>query len=140
VVLKGLSRERTWLKTVSIDRSLLKGEAPIFSADFIYPFSCEWPFLCHLVRPLGIDNIIAMLDNIHSAIIKLTRTRTRIQTRTWTRTQARTWTWTRPWKWNTFVSYQYGAIWITYMDKSSSVWIVYDTYSNNASSTGTLDL
>jgi hypothetical protein len=46
-----------WLKVVYIDRSLLKGEAPRFSADFNYPLSYEKPlkFQRHLVRPLGID-------------------------------------------------------------------------------------
>jgi hypothetical protein len=49
---------------VSIDRSLLKEEAPRFSADFNNPLSYERPFkfLHHLVEPLGIDNIIAMSD------------------------------------------------------------------------------
>jgi hypothetical protein len=41
VVLKGLSSEIFWLKVVSIVRSLLKGEAPRFSAAFNYPLSNE---------------------------------------------------------------------------------------------------
>jgi hypothetical protein len=109
---------------VSIDRSR---EAPRFSAEFVHPLSCERPFKFprHLVRPLGIDNIIAISDiNIHSARFKLTRTRTRprtrtstrirtetrTRTRTRTRTWTRTWTWTWKWNWNTFVRYPYSAI------------------------------
>ncbi len=69
-LLKGLScpARLTWLKALAIDRSLLKGEALRFSA---HPLSCGRPFKFwrHLVRPLGMDNIIAMQDiNIHSAI------------------------------------------------------------------------
>jgi hypothetical protein len=59
---------------VSLDRSLLKGEALRFSADFNHPLLYERPFKfpCHLVGPLGIDNIIAMSAiNTHSAIFKL---------------------------------------------------------------------
>jgi hypothetical protein len=43
------------LKTASIDRSSLKGEASRFSADFAHPFSCERPFKCqhHLKQDLG---------------------------------------------------------------------------------------
>jgi hypothetical protein len=55
---------------VSLEISLLKGEAPRFSADFTHPLSCRRPFNfpCHLVQSLGIDNIIAMQDiNINSA-------------------------------------------------------------------------
>ena len=58
---------------VSFDRSLLKGEAPRFSADFNNPLSYERPFKFprHLVGPLEIDNIIAISAiNIHSAIFK----------------------------------------------------------------------
>jgi hypothetical protein len=45
---------------VSLDRSLLKGEAPRFSAEFNHPFFYEK------------HNIITMSDiNIHSAIFKL---------------------------------------------------------------------
>jgi hypothetical protein len=58
---------------VSFDRSLLKGEAPRFSADFNHTLSYERPFKFprHLVGPLGIDNILAMSAiNIHSAIFK----------------------------------------------------------------------
>jgi hypothetical protein len=33
-----------WLKMVSIGRSLLKREVPIFSADFIYSLSRDRPF------------------------------------------------------------------------------------------------
>jgi hypothetical protein len=58
---------------VSIDRSLLKGEAPRFSADFNNPLSYERPFKFprHLVGPFGIGNVIAMSAiNIHSAIFK----------------------------------------------------------------------
>jgi hypothetical protein len=63
-----------WLKVVSLDRSLLKGEAPRLSADFNFPLSYERPFKSphHLLGPLEIDNIIAMSAiNIHSAIFKL---------------------------------------------------------------------
>jgi hypothetical protein len=63
-----------WLKVVSFDRSLLKGEAPRLSADFNHPFSYESPFkfLRHLIGLLEINNIIAMSAvNIHSAIFKL---------------------------------------------------------------------
>ncbi len=59
---------------VSFDRSIIKGEAPRFSADFNNPHSYERRFkiLRHLVRPFGIGNIIAMSAiNIHSAIFKL---------------------------------------------------------------------
>jgi hypothetical protein len=59
---------------VSFDRSIIKGEAPRFSDDFNNLHSYERPFkiLRHLVRPSGIDNIIAMSAiNIHSAIFKL---------------------------------------------------------------------
>jgi hypothetical protein len=56
---------------VSFDRSLLKGEAPRFSADFNHPLLYERPFKFPR-RPLGIDNIIAVSAiNIHSAIFKL---------------------------------------------------------------------
>jgi hypothetical protein len=63
-----------WLKVVSFDGSLLKGEAPRLSADFTHPLSYERPFKFprHLVGPLEIDNIIAISAvNIHSAIFKL---------------------------------------------------------------------
>jgi hypothetical protein len=59
---------------VSFDRSLFKGEAPRLSADLNHPLSYERAFKvpCHLVGPLGIDNIIAMSAiNIHSPIFKL---------------------------------------------------------------------
>ncbi len=59
---------------MSFDRSILKGEAPSFSADFNNPLSYERPFkfLRHLVGPFGIGNINAMSAiNIHSAIFKL---------------------------------------------------------------------
>jgi hypothetical protein len=59
---------------VSFDRSIIKGEAPRFSADFNNPHSHERPFkfLRHLVGPFGIGNIIAMSAiNIHSATFKL---------------------------------------------------------------------
>ncbi len=62
---------------VSIDRSVLKGEAPRFSADFTQTLLCERPFtfLRRLVRLLGIDNIISMSDrNVHSTIFNLTQT------------------------------------------------------------------
>jgi hypothetical protein len=58
----------------------LKGKAPRFSAGIIQDLSCERPFKFprHLVRPLGVDNIIAMSDmNTHGAIFKWTQTRTR---------------------------------------------------------------
>ncbi len=80
------------MKVISVDRSLLMGEAPRFSADFTHPMSCERPikFLRHLVRAVGIKRIIAMSDiNIHSDVFKLlwkwtrTRTMTRMKTRTW---------------------------------------------------------
>ncbi len=61
---------------VAIDRSLLKGETPRFSADVTHPLSCERPvnFPRLLVGPLGIGNIMSMSDiNIHSASFKLTR-------------------------------------------------------------------
>jgi hypothetical protein len=63
-----------WLKVVSFDRSFLKGKAPRLSADFNHPLSYKRPFKFpyHLVGPLGIDNILAILAiNIHSAIFKL---------------------------------------------------------------------
>jgi hypothetical protein len=69
---------------VSVYRSRLKGEVPRFSADFTH-FSSKRPFRfpTHLIRPLGIDNVIAILDiTIHSAIFKLTRT--------WTKTRKST--------------------------------------------------
>jgi hypothetical protein len=59
---------------VSFDRSLLKGVAPRFSADFNHPLFYERPFKFprHLVGPLGIDHVIAVSAiNIHSAILKL---------------------------------------------------------------------
>jgi hypothetical protein len=59
---------------VSFDRSIIKGEAPRFSADFNNPHSYARPFkfLRHLIGPFGIGNIIAMSAiNIHSAIFKL---------------------------------------------------------------------
>jgi hypothetical protein len=62
------------MKVVSFGRSLLKGEAPRFSADFNHPILYERPFKFrrHLVGPLGIDSIIAVSDiNIYSAIFKL---------------------------------------------------------------------
>jgi hypothetical protein len=59
---------------VSFDRSILKGEAQRFSADFNNPLSYERPFkfLRHLLGPFEIGNIIAMSAiNIHSAIFIL---------------------------------------------------------------------
>jgi hypothetical protein len=56
---------------VSIDTSLLKGEAPRFSVEFNHPLLFERPFKFprHLIGPLGIDNIIAVsAKNIHSAM------------------------------------------------------------------------
>jgi hypothetical protein len=43
---------------VSIDRTLLKGEAPRFSADFVHPLSRERPFKCrgHLIQDLDMIN------------------------------------------------------------------------------------
>ncbi len=71
--LKGLSSARfVWLKVVSFNGSLLKGEAPRFSADFAHPPLCKKLFnlLGHLVGALGNDSIIAMSDiNIHNAIL-----------------------------------------------------------------------
>ncbi len=52
------------LKVVSIDRSLLKGEAPRFSADFAYPFSfLTWElfkFQRHLIQDFGCDELISI--------------------------------------------------------------------------------
>jgi hypothetical protein len=70
----GLSSEIVWLKVVSFDMSLLKGEAPKYSADFNHPLLYERPFKFsrHLVGPLGTDSIIAVSAIIiHSAIFKL---------------------------------------------------------------------
>jgi hypothetical protein len=46
-----------WLKVVSTDRSLFKGEAPRFSADFVHPHLSERPFKFprHLVQALEIN-------------------------------------------------------------------------------------
>jgi hypothetical protein len=107
------------------DRTLLQR----LSADFTHPFTCERPlrFPCHLIGSFGIANIITMSDiNIHRAVFKLTRTRTRTwtrickrtRTRAWTKTEARTQTWTRTqartrtrtWNWNTFATHPNGAI------------------------------
>jgi hypothetical protein len=54
---------------VSIDRSLSKGEAPRFAADFDRPLSCEGPFKFprHLIGSLVIKGIIAMSDVIFIA-------------------------------------------------------------------------
>ncbi len=60
-----------WLKVVSTNRSVFKGEAPRFSADFVHPLSSQRPFKFprHLKRALEISWIIAMSDkNIRSAI------------------------------------------------------------------------
>jgi hypothetical protein len=43
-ILKDCPARFVWLKVVSIDRSLLKGEAPRFSADFVHLLSSERPF------------------------------------------------------------------------------------------------
>ncbi len=94
---------------------------PRFSANFTHPLTYEKPFkfLCHLIRSLGINNIITMLDrNIHSAIFKLTRTKTRTRTwtRTWTRKRTTIWartrtrTQTRKWNWNAFATYLSDAL------------------------------
>jgi hypothetical protein len=59
---------------VSFDRSLLKEEAPRFSADFNHPLLYKRPFKFsrHLVGPLGINNIFAVSTiNIRSIILKL---------------------------------------------------------------------
>ncbi len=66
ISLHGLSSE---MDLVSIDKPLLKGEAPRFSANFTFILPCEKPFkfLHHLVQPLGIDNIIAMSER-HTAL------------------------------------------------------------------------
>jgi hypothetical protein len=64
-----------WLK---VDRSLIKGEAPGFSAYLSHHLSCKRPFkfLRHLLWALRSDRKIAILDiYIHSAMFKLTRTR-----------------------------------------------------------------
>jgi hypothetical protein len=55
--LKGLSIEICWLKVVSSDRSLFKGNAPRFLADFVHPLSSERPFKFphHLVWALEIN-------------------------------------------------------------------------------------
>jgi hypothetical protein len=51
-------------------------------------------FRANLLRPLEIDNIIVTSEiNIHSAIVKLIRTKTRTQIRLWRR--IRTWALTR---------------------------------------------
>jgi hypothetical protein len=96
---------------ISADRSLLKEEAPGFSADFNHPLSCERPFEFprHLVQALGIDGIICHVRHtvtVHSTVIKFNtdtekntekntepnmdtdkdKTRTRTQARTRTRT------------------------------------------------------
>jgi hypothetical protein len=44
-----------------MDRSLLKGEAPRFSADFTHPLLCERPFKCgrRLVQGLECDKSIS---------------------------------------------------------------------------------
>jgi hypothetical protein len=44
---------------VSVDRSVLKGKAPWFSADFTPPVSCESPFkfAWHTIQSFGINNI-----------------------------------------------------------------------------------
>jgi hypothetical protein len=58
-------------EVVSSNRSLLKREAPRFSAYCTHPFSYgrAFNFPHHPVGPLGINNLIAMSDiNIHSAI------------------------------------------------------------------------
>jgi hypothetical protein len=41
--LQGLS-SKIWLEVVSFDESLLKGEAPRFSADFNHHLSCKEAF------------------------------------------------------------------------------------------------
>ncbi len=48
------------LKVVSIDRSLLQGVAPRFSADFVHHFSCERPFKFqrHLIEDFGCRKLI----------------------------------------------------------------------------------
>jgi hypothetical protein len=57
---KGLSKEMDLAE--SVDRSLLKGEAPQFSADFTHTLSCMslFQFLWHLIEALGIHKIIAI--------------------------------------------------------------------------------
>jgi hypothetical protein len=52
-----------WLKVLSIDRSLSKGEAPWFSTDIAHPFLCERPFKCrrHLIKDLGDDKPVFQL-------------------------------------------------------------------------------
>jgi hypothetical protein len=49
---------------VTFDKSLLKGEAQRFSADFSHPLSCQRPFNFprQLSWVLRIDSIIAMSD------------------------------------------------------------------------------
>jgi hypothetical protein len=65
----GLSSEICSDKSVII-RSLLKREAPRFSAD-LHPLSVGGPlsFLCHLIQALAINRIITISDiNIQSAV------------------------------------------------------------------------
>jgi hypothetical protein len=78
------------LKVVSIDRSLSKGEAPRFAADFDRPLSCEGPFKFprHLIGSLVIKGIIAMSDVIFTAPYEKKEKKLQARTRTW----ARTWT------------------------------------------------
>ncbi len=57
------------LKVTSVDRSLLKGEAPRFFADFTNPLSSErsLSFYSTQTQALGINKMIAMSDiNFHS--------------------------------------------------------------------------
>ncbi len=85
---------------VSIVRSLLKGEALRFSADFTLPLSCgrSFEFSRHIVGSLGINSIIAMSDmNTHSTVFNTNtdkdtykdtdKHREKDKERTWTRTQ-----------------------------------------------------
>jgi hypothetical protein len=53
-----------WLKLVSFDRILLKGEAPIFENDFDHSLSCERPFKCqrHLIEDLECGKFISNLS------------------------------------------------------------------------------
>jgi hypothetical protein len=144
IPLKRLSSEINLMKVVSIDRSVLKGEAPRFQRIL--------PIHSHVRVPLNFCAtsydpwestiyIFVMSDrNIHSTIFNLTltwtrtpakiwtRTRTRTRTRTQTRTRSRTRTWTQTWNWNwnTFARYTYCA--------TVSIYLLthYDASSNGA--------
>jgi hypothetical protein len=64
ICLQGLSREIARLRVVSVDRSLLKGEAPRFSAIFVHPLSCErlFKFQRHLIQDFRCDKLVYILQ------------------------------------------------------------------------------